>query len=229
MRILSTIKNWMMPAERRPVRIMTGPFKGIHMNLALRDQTQIYLGLFERETHPALRRLSAGIHTAVDIGAAYGEYTLFFLTKTGAAQVFAFEPDASCIPFFYENLKLNGIMQSSRLNLSTKFLGTGENNGQMRLDSLASAVGMPCLIKMDVDGAEESILRGATELNRLPGIRWLIETHSKELEIRCLKILSEAGFETQIIRNARWRAIIPELRPIEHNRWLAAWKNDTTG
>ena len=78
MRILSTIKNWVMPVGRRPLRILTGPFQGIQMNLTLRDQSQMYLGLFERETHPALRRLSGGIDTAVGIGAAYGEYTVFF-------------------------------------------------------------------------------------------------------------------------------------------------------
>ena len=77
---------------------------------------------------------------------------------------------------------------------------------------------------MDVDGAEAEILKGATALNRMAGVRWLIETHSKDLERECVKQLEAAGFENRIIRNAWWRVVIPELRPIEHNRWLAAWK-----
>jgi len=29
----------------------------------------------------------------------------------------------------------------------------------------------------------------------------------------------------QIIKDAWWRVIVPEMRPIEHNRWLWATKN----
>jgi hypothetical protein len=77
---------------------------------------------------------------------------------------------------------------------------------------------------MDVDGAEAEILKGASLLNGLGGVRWLIETHSRDLERECVEQLKAAGFETRIIRNAWWRVLIPELRPVEQNRWLAAWK-----
>ena len=195
------------------------------MNLDLRDQTQLYLGLFERETYPWLIRLSRRIRTAVDIGAAEGEYTLFFLTKTKATEVYAFEPDANCLRILNENLELNNMAQSQRLEMSTKFVGDSEDGQQIRLDSLVGSIHSPCLIKMDVDGAEEYILRGAKMLNALPDIRWLIETHSQQLETACERILSLAGFHIRIIRNAPWRVTIPELRPIPHNRWLAGWKN----
>jgi hypothetical protein len=110
MRLVSDLKNLIAPPERKPRRILAGPFKGIVMGLSLRSQTQIYVGLFERETHPWLQRLSKGIATAIDIGVANGEHTIYFLTKTKAAKVFASEPDnASCIPFLRENLELNGV------------------------------------------------------------------------------------------------------------------------
>jgi len=226
MRFLSALKNIVVRSERKPRKILAGPFKDIKMDLSLRDQAQIYLGLYERETHPWLTRLSEDLKTAVDIGAAHGEYTLFFLVKTNAGRVHAFEPDASCLPLLYENLTLNGLAKSERLQISRTFVGDSEGPQQIRLDTLAGSIATPCFIKMDVDGAEEHILRGAASLNALPGIRWLIETHSKELEAACVEILSQAGFHTRIVRNARWRAILPELRPIPHNRWLAAWKSD---
>jgi precorrin-6B methylase 2 len=223
---LSFLKELVVDPDRKPRTILSGPFKGIKMNLTLRHQAQIYLGLFERETHPWLRQLSKDVKTAVDIGTAHGEHTLFFLMKTNATTVYAFEPDAACLPLIDKNLKLNGMAQSERLKLSTKFVGDCESADQIRLDSLAGAISEPCLIKMDVDGAEGRILQNAAALNRLPGIRWLIETHSKELEDTCVKILSGAGLQTRIIRNAPWRAIVPERRPVLHNRWLAAWKSD---
>jgi hypothetical protein len=224
MRALSWVKNLVVPEGRKPRRIVFGPFKGITMDLSLRHQTQIYLGLFEREVHTWLGRLSRGIHTAIDIGADSGEYTLFFLRRTNAARVLAFEPNPEALPLLRENLKLNSLAESSRLELPTAMVGDSDGAGKVSLDSLAGSMQLPCFIKMDVDGAEAEILRGAATVNGLGGVRWLIETYSKSLECQCIEQLKAAGFETRIIRNAWWRVLIPELRPIEHNRWLAAWK-----
>ena len=225
MRVVSDLKNVIVSPERKPRRILAGPFKGIVMGLSLRSQMQVYLGLFEKEIHPWLNRLSKGIAMAIDIGTAYGEYTLYFLTKTKATKVFAFEPDVSLFPYLHENLRLNGLDQSERLEISTKFLGVSDTEQEIRLDSLANSLHAPCFIKMDVDGAEEQILKGAKTINALTDVRWLIETHSDELESHCEGILTAAGFQTRIIPNAAWRVFVPEQRPIEHNRWLAAWKN----
>jgi hypothetical protein len=60
---LSFVKRKFVSSERVPRTIVSGPFRGIRMNLDLSYQTQIYLGLFERETHPWLKRLSKEITT----------------------------------------------------------------------------------------------------------------------------------------------------------------------
>jgi hypothetical protein len=224
MRALSWVKNLVVPAGRKPRRIMFGPFRGITMALSLRHQSQIYLGLFEREVHPWLGQLTHGIRTAIDIGADSGEYTLFFLRRTDAEKVLAFEPNPEALPRLRENLQLNSLPESNRLELSAVMVGDSDGASKVSLDSLAGSMQLPCLIKMDVDGSEGEILKGAAKLNSLGGVRCLIETHSKSLECQCLEQLKAAGFETRIIRNAWWRVLIPELRPIEHNRWLAAWK-----
>jgi len=194
------------------------------MRLSLQSQFQIYLGLFEKELHPWLKRLSEGITTAIDIGAAYGEYTLYILLKTKASKVYAFEPDSYCAEEFKANLSLNPV-DSARIEFSSAFVGDTDTTQQTSLDTLSQYVRTPCLIKMDVDGAEANILKAATRLNQLPGIRWIIETHSKELEQACLAILKSAGFEIRIIRKAWWRFFLPELRPREHNQWLVAWRS----
>jgi len=130
------------------------------------------------------------------------------------------------MPTLHENLGLNGLGPSVRLELPTKFLGASVNDREISLDSLAPSIRSPCFVKLDVDGGEEQVLNGAHTFNGLPGIRWLIETHSEQLEVACDKILQAAGFQTRIILNARWRIFVPELRPIAHNRWLAAWKSN---
>jgi hypothetical protein len=77
---------------------------------------------------------------------------------------------------------------------------------------------------MDVDGAEWDIISSAASINMLPDVRWLIETHSRELEGKCATHLSDLGFKIKIVKNAWWRCIVPEQRPGAHNRWLVAWK-----
>ena len=196
------------------------------MGLAPRSQSQLYLGLFERETCCWLNHLSEGITTAIDIGVTHGEYTLYILLKTKATKVFAFDPNVETARILDENLRLNGMANSERLEVSSKLVGGSDTEQEIRLDSLAVSIVAPCLVKMDVDGAEEQILKGAKLFNELQGIRWLIETHSRELEIACQSILSAAGLQTKIIHNEWWRVFVPELRPIEHNRWLAAWKSE---
>ena len=183
----------------------------------------MYVGLFERETYPWLRKLSRNAKTAIDIGAAHGEYTIYFLKKTEAVTVLSFEPEESLMDSLKENLRLNGEEASKRLALSTSFVGRENTGTHVCLDSFVNRIRGVCIIKLDVDGYEEDVIRGARVLNTLPDVRWLIETHSASLEHSCASYLQSAGFHTEIIPNAWWRCIVPELRPI-HNRWLAAWK-----
>lgn len=222
--LLSSIKQLVVPQGEAPRTIKTGPFRGLRMNLSLTTQSQIYAGLFEREVYAQLRRLSEGLKTAVDIGAACGEYTLYFLARTTARRIFAFEPSAEGRARLKENLSLNSLGNDSRLELSARFVTSADNEESCSLDALLPSVELPCLIKMDIDGGEVAVLEGAKEVMRLPRVRWLIETHSPWLESRCISLLELNGYETRIIRNAWWRWVIPEQRPIEQNRWLVAGK-----
>lgn len=75
-----------------------------------------------------------------------------------------------------------------------------------------------------MEGAEVDVLAGAQALLMERGVSWLIETHSQMLEEQCIDCLANAGYETHIIPNAWWRKILPERRPLAHNRWLFARK-----
>lgn len=220
--LLSRIKRWIVPPGRAPRRIRAGPFRGLTMELDLTSQTQIYLGLFEKEIHPWLEQFSNSIRTAIDIGAGYGEYTLYFLAKTPARKIPAFEPSAESRLDTRSNLKLNGLGQDGRLQISEKFVGSANGPNGCTLDSLAPEILAPCLIKIDVDGGEVDILKGAAQFLRKEDLRWIIETHALQMEEECIRILRQAGFETRVIPNAWWRRFIPEQRPIPHNRWLMA-------
>lgn len=80
------------------------------------------------------------------------------------------------------------------------------------------------MIKIDVEGAELDVLKGAEQtLRRLPcGV--VVETHALHLEKECLALLQGLGYQTRIVRNGWYRALLPETRKIPHNRWLVATK-----
>jgi FkbM family methyltransferase len=244
---ITPIKHILLPDTVRPRTIVTGPFRGITLELSLQS-LQVYLGLYERETYGWIGQLSKGIQTAIDIGAATGVYTLYFLAKT-AAKVYAFEPNTRMLDVLDRNLVVNGLQGTKRLVISGDFLGgppapsrsscdkllqdaglapewaeVTDKVQVTQLDSMLDIIKTPCLIKVDVDGGEVAILRGAAEINRMPGVHWIIETHSLDLENGCIELLRGAGFQTRVIPNGWWRVFIPEQRPIPHNRWLAAWK-----
>jgi hypothetical protein len=191
------------------------------MELDLRIQSQFYLGLFEREVYSWLHHLSRGIGTAIDIGAADGEYTLYFLTRTNAQRVLTFEPSSETRPRLLQNLMLNGMQRSPRLSLVSQFVGSNRS-GETSLDMIMPLVSAPTLIKLDIDGGEVEVLRGATRLLALPDTRWLIETHTQQLEDECIAILQKAGFETKVVPQAWWRLVVPEMRASAENRWLVA-------
>jgi hypothetical protein len=226
MRPLSYLKTKIIPAGVRPLTILRGPFRRIKLELSLQTEMQMYLGLFEKEIHFWIEALTCNIATAIDAGAAYGEYTLFLLMRTNADAVYAFEPCTDLHGRLRNNLQLNSLKDSNRLKLFSHCLGSTATEDVISLDSLLLEFGFPCFVKVDVDGEEEEILKGAERLNQRQGVRWLIETHSHDLEIACEARLRRANFKTVIIPNAWWRAVLPELRPCGHNRWLAAWNDD---
>jgi hypothetical protein len=195
------------------------------MELDLASQSQLYIGTFEREVYRSLERFSADIRSAIDIGAREGEYTLYFLAKTRAQRVIAFEPEMAIHPQLMSNLELNHLAHDPRFTLIANFVGARDGDNERTLDSLMDSISTPCLIKIDVEGGEASVLQGAQRLLQLPQVRWIIETHSQDLEQQCVLTLREAGYETRIIPTAWWRGVLPELRVsevIRFNRWLAA-------
>lgn len=199
------------------------------MSIDLANQTQLYLGLFEKETHRLFRLLAADMETGIDIGADQGEYSLYMASRTNASTVLAIEPGVAAETLLAQNLTLNGLGESSRIKTVKCYLGDGSDGTRMLDDLVDKSLAenkLPMFIKIDVDGAELAILRGAQRLIGAGQVRWLLETHSLDLERSCISTFKSAGYAVQVLPNARWRAVLPEKRTVEHNRWLVAVRQD---
>lgn len=204
------------------VPIRHGLLKGLRFHIDPNHKSQRLMGLDEREIASITRRLADRVKTAVDIGANDGWYSLFFATVTGIENVFACEPEAGCIRQFEENLSANSDRIRAKVSIVPRFIGTGDD--QLSVDELLEQANGPYLLKIDVDGGELEVLRSAEKTLSTPGLCLVVETHSVELERDCLRFLEERGYQCTIIPNGWYRCIVPEQRPIPHNRWFHAEK-----
>lgn len=212
-------KSLLFRPGRKDRRLKGGINAGLWMSTDLAHDTQRWLGLYEREIAAWIERLAPGCATCCDVGANDGYYTLFFLLRTHARRVLAFEPDAGPRAQLEANLALNP-GASERLTVSPEFVGAGD--GGVTLDEALLPLEPPYLVKADIEGGELAMLEGASQLLAGRQVRWIIETHSPQLERDCVAFLAEHRYRTTVVPNAWWRVVLPELRPLELNRWLVA-------
>src|SRR5690242_2989824 len=107
---ISVLKKWIVPVGRQKVTIPFGIFRGLHLNIDFKSQAQVYLGLWEFETYPYIRRALNNAHWIIDAGAGFGELCILFRKK--CCQTIAIEPDEKSLSVLSANMALNGISET---------------------------------------------------------------------------------------------------------------------
>ncbi len=209
------IKRAILPAAG-PRTLPFGVSRGLRMQIDFQRQTGQYLGLYEIEVARHLRRLCRGGRVSFDVGAREG-YDALICAKLTGAPVLSFEAEPANLPLMQETFALNPTLAA----LVTPVLGyVGDGGGDtLRLDDFVDEARPPGFVKVDVEGAEESVLRGAERL--LAGHRpaLIVETHSWDAEAACGRLLASYGYRLTIVNQRR---VLPDHRPTGHNRWLIA-------
>jgi FkbM family methyltransferase len=169
----------------------------------------------------------------VDVGAYHGHYSL--LLSRNFAQIIAVEPVPSNADFLRAviayrkvgNVRIVRMAASAQEGASqlqimpqpseSKLMPNGINRGitisipTFRLDSLLRPYDEVDLVKLDVEGAEFDVLRGAT--GSMSKIRsWLIELHHQTEKIRLESYLSSRGYGLRWIDRGHlfaFREVIP--------------------
>jgi len=144
----------------------------------------------------------------IDVGANVGDTSIYW-AKLYGAKVLAFEPLSESFEIMRANISLNGLDDLiTPYNLA---LGDGTDisfnmSGYMMKYSMDSLKKIKTerldnfnfnnisMIKIDVEGFELHVLRGAIETIKRNKPRIIIETHSKELRKRTNEILSSVGY-----------------------------------
>ena len=218
----ASIKSQLVGTGRHPRKIPVGLYGGLVLSLDLRHQSQLYAGLSEAETHKFIRAAAPHSGWMVDVGAGQGELAIYFAARCFVSKVFAIDPQASEIEILNQNIALNKKSVGDTIIVMQKYAGSAASDDFIRLDDLPVDRKLRGFIKIDVDGREMEVLASGENLLSEASVDLLIETHSMSLERDCVQFLRSRGFVPEIVHRAWWRKIIPEQRPIEHNRWLWA-------
>jgi FkbM family methyltransferase len=208
----------MVPKEAE-VRILQGPLRGKRW-IAGSATHGCWLGSYEAAKQRKITELVRPGMVCWDVGANVGFYTLLFAQLVGPeGTVFAFEPLRRNVELLRQHVEMNRYQ-----NVRITSCALGDVDGEagfdpgpdasmghvtaagpvkvscLRADTLLAAnkVRTPDLIKIDVEGAEADVLRGARRaMERRPAI--FLATHGETAHRECMALLKTFGYEVHAL------------------------------
>lgn len=218
------ILDSVFPDKREITNIRRGLFEGCEMNLTPRHQFHVAYGTYELEVSPHFEQLAIGADHFFDIGAAEGYYSMYML-KHSDAKVYAFEPEREACDQLLANFERN-TRDGHRVAFAERLVSDRESNETITVDGVARNLHGAIFMKIDVEGNEAAVLRGAEDVLSRSDTRVIIEVHGHEEEKECLWILDDHGYNVEYVSPAWWRSVVKDGRSGEHNRWLVAERPD---
>jgi len=205
-----------------------GPARGLNYPVRLPDDKGIWTGTYELEFSQLLAQAVKPGEAALDIGGWHGFFG-GVMALAGASRVFIFEPmPANCAQIkkmisLNPNLPLElveaavsdaeGMIdfvlmgESSMGKLANSSFQADNQTAQriqvrtVALDELLTAgkINAPAMMKIDVEGAELQVLKGARQLLAAGRPALFIEIHSRQLGRECRDFLVALGYEIEVL------------------------------
>ena len=220
--LVATIKNAFVSDRRRYLKIRRGPARGALLYTSYRFGTRMVFGFYESELTPYVRRFVRRGDVCYDIGAADGYYGLAFARLAAPGLVHCFDLDDGAVEQLRisatRNAHLGSTISVHRVQIGAQHVDETHTS----IDALVFERGyrVPNVMKLDVEGAELDVLRGAEHVLRKHRPCLIIEVHSQQLETDCLELLRRLGYTATVVAN---RAVMAEHAfRMGHNRWLCA-------
>ena len=183
-----------------------------------------WLGSYEHQKRKAFEKWVAEGSVVFDIGANAGFYTLLASVLVGPqGKVFAFEPLPRNLVYLKEHLRINGIKNVSVIEAAVADCagiahfdaGPNPSMGHLAADGCLTVRTLsldemvrsgelppPDYMKIDVEGAEASVLLGAKSVLAALHPTIFLATHSKELHSTCCEVLRSLGYTVERLDQA---------------------------
>jgi FkbM family methyltransferase len=197
------------------VPLLFGPMRGKYWLPFSRGKVlRLLLGSYEPDQTTMMKELLRPGHVLFDVGAAVGYYTVLAAPLVGdEGRVVAFEPDPKNAAYLRKHVAINRLTNVTvhqtavgNLNGRAKFAGgSGTGTGRLtesgtttvgicRLDDFVATAGFPTHIKIDVEGAELDVLRGARQTLTSARPTIFLSTHGSKVYHACHEYLTELDY-----------------------------------
>lgn len=200
-------------------QILRGPFRGAKVFLDRSASKRKIFGLYEHVLNDWLEAKIAKHTTFIDVGANNGYHTFGFahacLRSGRRPHVIAIEPaDLTEL----REPKEWPEYSNARIDIVNKFCSDEQSGTEVALRDILAPLNEG-LVKIDIEGHERQVMRGASDLVGNLEFDWCIEIHGDELipEIASHFCRAQRSFLIQEMRAIPF--IGPEARTI-HTTWL---------
>jgi len=223
----SHLTNFILADSIKTYRIFTGPACGMKMNLNARRETAFLFGTYEIANVNLLLKHLSSETVFWDIGAHIGYFTCIMSRRLSKGQVVCVEPLLENVELLRENIRLNNLRNAviidKALSSSEKLVsfsisessyegrivhnqehlpGKKINIKATTIDTLIkSGLPVPDIVKIDVEGEEGRVLKGATLVLQKYQPCFLIAIHTPENAQTCWDILSFYRYNIKFLNN----------------------------
>lgn len=216
--LVVTALDLLPPSDTLP--ILTGPLKGARWIVGASVRSCL-LGSFEAELQKTFTDVVKPGDVVFDIGANVGFFTLLSASLVGpAGSVVAFEPLPEAAAYLHRHLVLNDITNvrvvgaavSDRSGQGSFFVAQHNSLGRLAHDGRLSVdvvtidewlkrgiVPPPNSLKIDVEGGEDAVLRGARDLLSRHRPTVLLATHGYDRHEYCCTFLQNLGYSVEVL------------------------------
>jgi hypothetical protein len=205
--------------------VLAGPFRGARFYSNPQVALRKVFGVYEHELTGWLQRVLPQVDVVIDVGANDGYFTFgsaMAMRRAGRpVRVIAIEPSADHVRQLQEARSRNGFSEAE-ITIVAGFAGEKDDATGRSLDSVAAGIGAreKVFVKVDVEGAEGGVIRGATRLMD-PKNFFLIEVHTPELYRSMPPVFAARGIDVHYINQAP-HALLGREHRVETNWWLVS-------